>query len=292
MSVKPGEILRDFSFEITCKDISKLDSLMRVAAPGSLVSLTFLPNEDVAARIAAASAVRAAGFVPVPHIAARRLASPEELEHYLEALVSRAGVDRVFVIAGDVATIKGPYPDALSVLRSSLLNKYKIAQVGISGYPTGHPKIPDGVLWQAMRDKLAILADMGHRAWIMTQFGFEATAILDWLARSRLEGNNVPVCIGVAGPSSVRSLLHFAALCGVETSAKVVAKYGLSIGKLLGSVGPDAILKDLASGLNVPMHGPTAIHFYPFGGLGSLGRWIEEFRRSSEVEVVSRLSAR
>src|SRR3546814_16185401 len=82
----------------------------------------------------------------------------------------------------------GPYEDALAVIRSGLLDRAGIGTVGISGYPEGHPDIGREKLDQAMKDKIAALAEQGKRVEIMTQFAFDADAILDWLARIRRDG--------------------------------------------------------------------------------------------------------
>ena len=58
------------------------------------------PRRDVLKRIAAARAVRELGFEPMPHFSARRITSALEFEHYLYAVVARAGVQRCFVVAG------------------------------------------------------------------------------------------------------------------------------------------------------------------------------------------------
>ncbi len=49
----------------------------------SKIPVTFLPGETFEMRIAAAKRVRDLGFLPIPHISARRLQSREELESFL-----------------------------------------------------------------------------------------------------------------------------------------------------------------------------------------------------------------
>lgn len=278
-----NDLLQDYSLEMNAKDIPKLEEAAHVIPPGTPVSITFLPNEDFAARVQAAATVRRLGFKPTPHISARRVTSERNLEAFLSALANEANIDQVFVIAGDLPRPDGPYEDSLAVIKTGLLGKYGVKQVGISGYPEGHPDISPDKLWQALRDKQAALKDLGHDAFIMTQFGFDAAPVLSWLEQVRREGVQAPVRVGVAGPTSVKALLRFAARCGVATSAKVLSKYGASITRLLATAGPDPIIDALAKGLDPAVHGPTHLHFYPFGGFLKTAEWVPAFRRSRGI---------
>lgn len=269
---KPA-LLRDLSIEITAKDHDKVGLLRGRIPAGAPISITFLPGEDFDSRVLAACRVREAGFTPVPHISARRLGSADELDSFLGALSAKASVDRVFVVAGDISEPTGPFDDALAVIRSGALVRHGIAQVGIAGYPEGHPDISKAALERALFDKLAALAAAGQSSWIATQFSFDADPVLDWLAALRTR-TNVPVRIGVAGPASIKALLRFAARCGVGVSAKVMAKYGLSLTQLLGSAGPGPLIDELARRLEPDVHGDVRLHFYPFGGLEKTADWI------------------
>lgn len=275
-SVNDADLLQQTSIEITAKDGEKVSLLQGRIPAGSLVSITFLPGEEVEARVATARQVREAGFIPVAHLSARRLGSEEELDSFLAALVQEAQVDHVFVIAGDLPEPSGPYSDALAIIKSGLLARHGITHVGISGYPEGHPDIDTAKLEQAMIDKLAAIREAGQTAWIATQFGFDADPILPWIEGLRAKGIDVPIRLGVAGPSSIKALLRFAARCGVGVSAKVMAKYGLSITNLLGRAGPAPLIKELRARLNPADHGEVRLHFYPFGGLEKTADWIRE----------------
>ena len=269
-------LLHGFSIEITARDHDKVGSLQGRIPPRTPISITFLPGEDFESRVLAACRVREAGFTPVPHISARRLGSAVELDAFLAALTGRADVDRVFVVAGDIADPAGPFDDALSVIRSGALARHGISQVGIAGYPEGHPGISDAALDRALFDKLEALEAAGQRSWIATQFSFDADPVLDWLTALR-ERTAVPVRVGVAGPASIKALLRFAARCGVGVSAKVMAKYGLSLTQLLGSAGPGPLIEEMSERLMPGVHGDVRLHFYPFGGLEKTADWIADF---------------
>jgi methylenetetrahydrofolate reductase (NADPH) len=270
-------LFTDFSIEITAKDVEELEALAALVPPGTMVSVTFLPRESFESRIDAAARLQALGLRPVPHISARRLANARELESFIDGLARRIALEQVFVVAGDLPLASGPYADALAVIRSGLLERYGVKHVGVAGYPEGHPQITRQQLAQALRDKSAALAERGLECSIMTQFGFDAYPVFTWLAAIRREGIDVPVRIGIAGPAKLRTLMRFAARCGVGTSAKVMKKYGWSVSGLLDRAGPRTILEQLGAGLDPAVHGATKLHFYPFGGLVTTANWIADF---------------
>ena len=273
-----GSLLKNYSIEMTAKDVAHLEQAADVIPQGTKIPVTFLPGETFEMRIAAAKRVRELGFLPIPHISARRLSSQEELEGYLASLQREVGTDHAFVVAGDPPQPMGPYEDALSIIRSGLLAQYGIRKVGISGYPEGHPDIGNEKLWQAMRDKKIAIQERGHDFAVVTQFSFDAEPVLAWLEQVRKAGVQATVRVGVPGPASVKRLLAFAARCGVGASTKVLSKYGISITKLLSTAGPDQIVQDYAQGLDPEKHGDVMLHFYPFGGLRATAEWVRDFR--------------
>ncbi len=271
-------MLNNYSIEMTAKDVPHLEAAADVIPQGTKIPVTFLPGETFDMRIAAAKRVRDLGFLPIPHISARRLASQYELEGYLSGLQREVGTDHAFVVAGDPPQPMGPYEDALAIIRSGLLAKHGFRRIGISGYPEGHPDIGNEKLWQAMREKESALRERSHDFAVVTQFAFDADPILGWLEKVRAAGVHALVRVGVPGPASVKRLLAFASRCGVAASGSVMKKYGMSLTKLLSNAGPDQLIADYADALHPTRHGEVLMHFYPFGGLRTTAEWIRDFR--------------
>jgi methylenetetrahydrofolate reductase (NADPH) len=275
----PGRkgLLARYSVEITANDVGALSESASLFPAGTRISVTFLPNEDTAARVRAVRSVRELGFVPVPHLPARRFVSSLELESFLDDLAGEARLDHCFVIAGDLDRPEGPYSDALSLIRTGLLEKYGVRHIGVAGYPEGHPKISKPSLQRAMWDKQRAARERGMSLSIVTQFGFEAAPVIDWLRHMRADGMHRPVYIGVAGPARAQTLLRFAARCGVGTSAKVLSKYGVSLAHLLNTAGPDSVVTQLERSLEQGHFGDVYLHFFPFGGVRRTADWIHRF---------------
>src|SRR5262249_20434260 len=161
------------------------------------------PHRDL---IEASVRVRAAGLEPVPHIAARNFAGVNELDDVLGELASRAHVRRVLMIAGDRDQPAGKFRSALEVIETGLLPSHGTEEIGITGYPEGHPRITAEALDRALAAKIEAAGQTGLALHIVTQFVFSADPILLWVRRLRDLGIDHPVRIGLAGPTSLATL--------------------------------------------------------------------------------------
>ena len=278
------ELMKDFSLEMTGKDIPSLLEARPLIPLGTRINVTFLGNEDLEMRVAAAKAVREMGFVPVPHISARRLESEQRLREFLGRLQDVDAAGHIFVIAGDPARPEGPYSDSLSIIRSGILQDFGVREVGIGGYPEGHPDIPQETLWSALEDKSATLRDQGLDMVILTQFSFDTDSVAEWIEAIRARGITAPVRVGTPGPVGIKRLLGFARRLGVGANAMIVKKYGFSLTNLVGVAGPDnfvndlaAVLADHSSGTRTGLLGQVGLHFYTFGGLSETAGWVRQF---------------
>jgi len=295
------ELLTGYSLEMTGKDVPGLMAAKDSIPAGSKINVTFLGNEDLEMRVAAAKAVRELGFVPVPHISARRLASRAQLEEFLSRLQDVGATDSVFVVGGDPTTPEGPYEDSYDVIRTGLLLDYGVKEVSIAGYPEGHPDISDEVLWRALDEKSLSLVQQGLDSTILTQFAFDTDPVLTWIDAVRDRGITSTIRIGTPGPAGIKRLLGFARRFGIGANAMIVKKYGFSLTNLMGTAGPDTFVTDLSAMLADPSvpelvegsitadastgsatgrRGPVKLHFYTFGGLLATADWAREYSRA------------
>lgn len=272
----PDNMVDGYSLEMTAKETEGLREAAALIRPGTQIAVTFLPGEEIAQRVEAAVLVRELGFEPIVHLSARRITSEAELDQYLADITTKAGVKRVFIIAGDPPEPEGPYSDSLQIIETGLLEKHGIEIVGLGGHPEGHPNNTPAELWDWMERKVAAVRAHGMTPLVVTQFAFDDDAIIAWLAEMRERGIDVPVRLGVPGPAGIKRLLGFAKRCGVGASASVMKKYGISITNLIGSAGPDKLVESLRAGLD-ERHGRVRLHFYPFGALTASAEWINAY---------------
>ncbi|SCB40236.1 methylenetetrahydrofolate reductase [Rhizobium hainanense] len=268
-----------FTLEITGKDIAQIQSAKSEIPAGTPINIAFLGNETHQQRIGAARIIRDSGFEPVPIISSRRLRSCDDLDDLIGGLIQAAQPQRFMFVGGDPAVPAGPYADSLSLLKSGVLDRHAIRQVGIVGYPEGHPKIENDRLWEALRWKLTFLQDAGCSVEITTQFGFDADAIVDWLTKLRGFDIGVPVRIGIPGPTEVGKLIRFARQFGVATSTAALCQYGLSPANLLHRARPERFANRLVDSIEARQFGSVIFHLYPFGGILDSVQWMTGFLR-------------
>lgn len=200
------------------------------------------------------------------------------LRDYLTGLQAAAASGSVLVVAGDLAQPRGPYPDAISVIGSGLLEDHGVQRVSVAGHPEGLPVAPDEALWQALADKAGELEKRGLAGGVSTQFGFDAGRVLAWLAQLRARGFSLPVRVGVPGPAGTRRLLWYASRCDITISKAAARQYGISLTDPAGTAGPGRFIQALASGYDPRLHGEMKLHFFAFSGFTATVEWISEFR--------------
>lgn len=265
-------MLRAASMEITVHDRAAIPACREALGDGRTVYITHLPRRSPHEMVAAAVDLRRAGMVPVPHIAARRLASFSELADYLARASGEAGVDHALVIGGDRDRPAGPYSDSLQVLASGLFEKHGFRTIGLAAYPEPHPRIATSVLESMLRAKMALVRQSGMQAEIITQFCFDAGPILAWLQREKEHRLDVPVRIGLAGPASIATLAKFAVRCGVGTSLLALLGGQTSIARLIVESGPERIVRAVAE--EEPTTPAHRLHFFSFGGVPKTAEWM------------------
>jgi methylenetetrahydrofolate reductase (NADPH) len=266
--------VRGFSIEATRPKASEIQLLAQTVPAGTAVYLSAIPTRPPHDLIDVATMVRAAGLEPVPHLAARGFASARALDDLLSALTAKAQVRRVLAIAGDRDQPLGELHSALDLIDTGLLPSHGIEEIGISGYPEGHPRISTEALDRALAAKIEAAAQIGLTVHIVTQFAFSAEPILGWLRRLRDLGIDQSVRIGLAGPTSLTTLLRYAHRCGVKASTQGLARQAGLAKHLFGNTTPDAIVGPLAHACCTGELGDVGLHFFPFGGVAATTRWI------------------
>jgi len=103
---------------------------------------------------------------------------------------------------------------------------------------------------------------------IYTQFTFDAAAVIGWREALAAAGNRLPIRLGIPGPASIKSLMRYAALCGVGSSLRFLSRRRGQVFQLLGQAEPDGFLVDLLRGVVDDAGGRIeGVHLYPFGGV-------------------------
>ncbi|KFF98705.1 5,10-methylenetetrahydrofolate reductase [Streptomyces scabiei] len=220
------------------------------------------PTLDLTARLAAH------GHRVVPHVPARLLRDDAHLKDVVDRL-REAGVDDVFVPAGDADPPAGAYDGALPVLRGLSELGAPFARVGVTGYPESHPLIHDDVTVQAMWDKRE------HATYIVSNLCFDPRVLEEWIARIRGRGISLPVHVGVAGPVQRAKLLSMATKIGVGESTRFLTKHPSWFLRFAtpGGYAPERLLTRAGEALTAPESGVAGLHLFTFNQIAETEAW-------------------
>lgn len=271
--------LADASYEVTPGAADRIADLAAVLRPGTGVAITFLPGARWQESVRIAARLARDGMVPIPHVAARSLASAADLADFARALSEEAGATRALVIAGSPASPRGPFRCTMDVLCSGALQRRGFRWIGVAGHPEGSPDIPPAELDRAIADKNALASGSGLDLEIVTQFCFDPDAVIAWEERLRAAGNRLPVRVGLPGPATLKSLLAYGSACGVGASLGFLRRRAGSVARMMTVTAPDRLVAVLAR--HVAAHPATGIvgaHVFPFGGLARSAAWVEDAR--------------
>ncbi len=269
-----ARLLRGYSIEVTTHNRSAVEQCRMHVAPGTEVYIAFVPGETHHAVVATAAGLNAAGFVPVPHVTARGVASFTLLGDFLGRLAGEAGVTRALVIAGDLERPAGPYSSSLELLQTGLFQRHGIRRIGLACYPEAHPRIDAEALERALLAKLELVRGAGLEAWLVTQFCFEAAPILQRVRRLRAVGIAAPAAGRARRPGQpayvveIRPALRYRQL---DPRARHPGRCGRQPAR---ARTPEPILRELAAAQRQdPGLGIEGIHIFTFGGVASSADW-------------------
>jgi methylenetetrahydrofolate reductase (NADPH) len=272
-----AELVSGGSLEIGARRPEDAREIASLLPAGTPVYVNHLPRHDLLDSVSTLVAVRAAGLEPVPHIAARRIKDRVELRSFLERAIGEAGVQKALILGGDESEAIGPYADGAALLREDLLTGCGLREIGLPGYPEGHPRIPAAALESAFADKLMLAAAHGLGTYIVTQFSFAPARVVDYCARMARNAPGIPIYVGLAGPTSPVVLLRFAQRCGVSASLRALRTQGMDAVRLVTHTDPAEQLAAIAhycvshASCNV-----VGVHLFTFGGVTASAGWMNQ----------------
>jgi len=240
---------------------------VEVIPHGSVVTVTASPSMGLGHTVDLATDLQAMGYRAAPHLSARMVSDRAHLEK-LVAQLDEAGVRHVFVVGGDPEP-RGDFHEARGLLEALAELGHPFTEVGIAGYPEGHPLISDEHL------RKALLAKVPHATYIVTQMCFNPQATVDWIRALRAEGVDLPVRIGVPGAVDVSRLVRVAGRIGVGDSLRFLTK-NRGLWRVLrpGGYRPDRLIRGLSAlALDAGVEG---LHVFTFNQIASSVVWHRE----------------
>jgi methylenetetrahydrofolate reductase (NADPH) len=277
-----ASLLRDYSIEVLPRSIETVAALADIMPAGSQIYIAYVPSGRPNGIVAMATELRNAGFVPVPHIAARNLTGYTQFTELLARLHGEAGTNRALVIGGDVDHPAGPFHASLDLLLTGAFQKHGFTALGFACYPERHRKIDGTRLREALAAKLALVREQGIAPWLVSQFCLEAPPIVEMAERLRDQGITAPLRIGVAGPTDRRTLWKYALHCGIGSSIRALGTRADVVRDILVRTAPDELLATLAAMLaGRPELGIAGVHMFSFGGPVRAAEWANAVREGN-----------
>jgi methylenetetrahydrofolate reductase (NADPH) len=242
------------------------------------LTVTCSPRHGPDESVAIARRVRALGHGVTVHVAARMVRDRAHLDELLDGM-EQAEAD-LFLIGGDATPPQGPWSSAVDLLPVVSEHPQRPSEIGIAGYPEGHPLIDSGTLADVLEQKSALAG------YITTQLCFDPQALLAWLRDTRERGVTLPVLVGLPGVVSRRRLLEMSVRIGVGPSLSFLRKQR-GIRQLLGSstVTPDRVYDGLAPHLEDRELNIMGFHYYTFNQVVDTWEWEREKREERDRSV-------
>jgi hypothetical protein len=112
---------------------------------------------------------------------------------------------------------------------------------------------------------------------VVTQFSFAPNRIVEYCADLARRLPDIPIYVGLAGPTNPVALLRFAQRCGVSASLRALQAEGMRAVRLFTHVDPSDQLIALArharagSASNV-----VGVHLFSFGGVARTAQWMNQ----------------
>lgn len=268
------QFMQRFTIETTPRGAKSVSDFRDHVAEGTLVYVTSLPGSDFRDIVGTCRRLSKEGMVPVPHITARAVADTSVLDERLDQVTSEAGVKRILAIAGSDRTARGEFPDTISMLETGLFDKYDIQSIGVAGHPEDIPGLERMRILEHEARKLSFARATGIDIYIVTQFVFEATPVIEFVERVRSIGNELPIIVGLPGLATVKSLIRHAKACGIGPSMQFMTRGARGLRKLLSVQEPDQLVLRIANYRAAnPDCGIDGVHIFPFGGFEKSASW-------------------
>jgi methylenetetrahydrofolate reductase (NADPH) len=271
-----SELVAAGSVEISPRELHRAKDVATLLPAGSCVYIPSLPGLPLARTLEAIAAIRDAGLDPVPHVSARRILNRDEFRDFLSKASAQYGVHRVLLLGGDEPRPKGPFVDSLQILEEGLLAECGVREIGVAGYPEGHPRISRDGLEKALARKLELAAAQSIGVYVLTQFSFAPARVVDYCATLARLWPDLPVYVGIAGPTDPAALLRYAQRCGVSVSLRALRSLGSGIAQLVTNTDPRDHLVAVARYTRREPSNVVGVHLYSFGGAVRTAAWMSD----------------
>ena len=275
MSLSVESLLEDCRWELM--PFASFEEQLNAIPAGQTITITASPQKELVETVDLAIETKTSKpYDVVPHLSARAVRDRDELDTFAGRL-EEASITDIFVPGGDLKEPVGEFTSAYELLVALEDLDYAFDEVGITGYPEGHPIIADETLAEAMAAKEQ------YSTYIVTQICYDADAVINWIEAIRSDGIALPIHVGIPGVMNYQKLIGISARVGVGDSIKFVRKTsGIldMIKRVLGSRGvyrPDELVEGIAPFATQDQYSIAGLHLYTFNRAIDTVAWREGY---------------
>ncbi len=279
--VQIGLFNKKFSIEVMPKTAQKVTDFSEILPSKTLVYIAHLEDTNISDMKHTCKRLIDEDMIPMPHIPARILKSFSELEEWV-AQYADVGVKRCLLLAGNNKTPKGSLNSSIQLLETGFFEKYGFEYINVAGHPEGNPDIDKSSNLNETLNALMIKNEYSKttniKIGITTQFCFDLEPVKNWLITLEDKNINLPVNIGIAGPTKLQTLIKYALICGVGPSISVIKKRAKDITKLLLPFEPTDLIKEINEiSFSGRFKNVSSVHFFPLGGIEASALFAQNF---------------
>ncbi|HEX2147161.1 MAG TPA: methylenetetrahydrofolate reductase, partial [Pseudorhizobium sp.] len=240
------DLLMNASIEVMPRTAAKIEHFRAILRKGTRVYIAHIQGTPIEDMVATARRLTDEGFEPMPHLPARIIPDRAMLENWVRRYREEAGVRQALLLGGGNAEPAGDMDSSIAMLETEIFDRLGYVRLHVAGHPEGNKDIDtDGGtirVDEALRWKQGYSERTDAQMAIVTQFAFDAAPVIAWAERLQQCGINIPIHVGVAGPTKLQTLIKFAIACGVGPSLSVLQKRALDLRKLLAPYEPTDFL--------------------------------------------------
>lgn len=212
------------------------------------VFITWLPNQDKEDIIEKTKEVFLLGKNPIPHIPAKKIKSREQAYQISNELSKYC---RKVLLIGGSGNRTGVFSTVDQIAETGAFDNFEI---GVGGFPEGNGSLSYEESMEILKNKTR------YASFVVTQWSLNKKSIKRFLNDSPL-----PVYLGIPNKCSVKKLIKFAKLCGIESSTKGFLNNPINMVKFIMGFSPKYIINKYKSHKNL-----KKFHLYSFGNMNKI----------------------
>ena len=151
-------LLRGYSIEVMPRTAEKVDDFRHYLPAGTRVYIAHIDGTPIEDMVATAKRIRAEGYEPMPHFAARSIPDAATLADWIARYQGEADVKQGLILAGGISEPRGDYHASMQLLETGLFDKAGFTHLHVAGHPEGNrdiDKTGDAGVMEALRWKQA-----------------------------------------------------------------------------------------------------------------------------------------